>query len=76
MLLMSRIALSLLLLISGSMFGASVQTQQSMTLQKLHKFTARFLLYLPEGYQDKRESKWPLMLFLHGAGERGDNLNK
>ena len=76
MLLMSRTALSLLLLISGSMFGASVQTQQSMTLQKLHKFTARFLLYLPEGYQDKRESKWPLMLFLHGAGERGDNLNK
>ncbi len=76
MLLMSRIALSLLLLISGSMFGASVQTQQSITLQKKREVTARFLLYLPEGYQDKRESKWPLMLFLHGAGERGDNLNR
>ena len=76
MLLMSRIALSLLLLISGSMFAVTVQTQQSITLQKKREFTARFLLYLPEGYQDKRESKWPLVLFLHGAGERGDNLNK
>ncbi len=76
MLLMSRIALSLLLLISGSMFAVTVQTQQSITLQKKREVTARFLLYLPEGYQDKRESKWPLMLFLHGAGERGDNLNR
>ena len=76
MLLMSRIALSLLLLISGSMFAVTVQTQQSITLQKKREVTARFLLYLPEGYQDKREAKWPLVLFLHGAGERGDNLNK
>ena len=73
---MSRIALSLLLLISGSMLAASVQTQESITLQKTRKFTARFLLYLPEGYQDKKETKWPLMLFLHGAGERGDDLNR
>ena len=76
MLIMSRIALSLLFLITGSLFAASVQTQESITLQKKREFTARFLLYLPEGYQDKRESKWPLMLFLHGAGERGDNLNR
>jgi predicted peptidase len=58
------------------MFAVTVQTQQSITLQKKREVTARFLLYLPEGYQDKRESKWPLMLFLHGAGERGDNLNR
>lgn len=76
MLLMSRIALSLLLLISGSMFAVTVQTQQSITLKKKREFTARFLLYLPEGYQEKKESKWPLIIFLHGAGERGDNLNR
>ena len=73
---MSSIALSLLFLITGSLFAASVQTQKSITFQKKREITARFLLYLPEGYQDKRESKWPLVLFLHGAGERGDNLNK
>ena len=32
----------------------------------------KYLIYLPKDY-DKKES-WPLMLFLHGAGERGDNL--
>jgi len=31
-----------------------------------------YLLFLPDGY-DQRES-WPLLLFLHGAGERGDDL--
>ncbi len=32
-----------------------------------------YLLYLPVGYEDR--SQWPLILFLHGAGERGDNLS-
>ena len=32
----------------------------------------KYLLYLPKDY-DQKES-WPLLLFLHGAGERGDNL--
>ena len=30
-----------------------------------------YLIFLPEGYS--KEKKFPLMLFLHGAGERGDN---
>lgn len=33
----------------------------------------QYLLYLPPGF-DKRK-KFPLLLFLHGAGERGSNLN-
>ncbi len=35
--------------------------------------TLKYLVYLPADY-DKQE-KWPLILFLHGAGERGDDLN-
>ncbi|MEQ9408494.1 MAG: prolyl oligopeptidase family serine peptidase [Fuerstiella sp.] len=31
-----------------------------------------YLLYLPENYD--QQASWPLVLFLHGAGERGDNL--
>lgn len=31
-----------------------------------------YLVYLPEGYDQK--SSWPLVLFLHGAGERGADL--
>jgi len=34
-----------------------------------------YLLYLPEDY-DESEQRWPLLLFLHGAGKRGHNLEK
>jgi predicted peptidase len=34
----------------------------------------KYLLYLPKDY-DAKEA-WPLVLFLHGAGERGDDLKK
>lgn len=33
-----------------------------------------YLLHLPQGYEPGGAKKWPLMLFLHGAGERGTNL--
>lgn len=32
-----------------------------------------YLLYLPEGYGRSSE-KWPLVIFLHGSGERGHDL--
>jgi predicted peptidase len=36
----------------------------------------RYLLFLPGGYEEDRQAKWPLLLFLHGAGERGDDVWK
>ncbi len=32
-----------------------------------------YLLWLPSGY-DEDQRRWPLILFLHGRGERGDDL--
>jgi predicted peptidase len=37
--------------------------------------SGRYLLYLPPGYAEQKRKRWPLVLFLHGAGERGDNLD-
>lgn len=37
--------------------------------------TCKYLLFLPEEYNDSNK-QWPLILFLHGAGERGDDLEK
>jgi len=34
----------------------------------------RYLLYLPDGYKQDSRKRWPLLVFLHGAGERGDDL--
>ncbi len=33
----------------------------------------RYLVYLPRGYDDG-ERTWPFILFLHGAGERGEDI--
>jgi predicted peptidase len=35
----------------------------------------KYLLYLPENYKGSK-SRWPLVLFLHGAGECGSNLDR
>ena len=37
----------------------------------LHNFP--YILYLPDGY-DEDEREWPLVVYLHGAGERGRDL--
>jgi predicted peptidase len=34
-----------------------------------------YLLHLPEAYDSDSERRWPLVLFLHGAGERGSDLD-
>lgn len=38
--------------------------------------TAQYWLYLPPEYEQSLEQRWPLVLFLHGAGERGDDLER
>jgi predicted peptidase len=34
----------------------------------------RYLLFIPEQY-GQEDMSWPLIVFLHGSGERGNNLN-
>lgn len=53
----------------------SIPSTAQQTEQKFVKET-KYLLYLPEGYYADTTKKWPLMLFLHGAGEVGDDLEK
>lgn len=37
--------------------------------------TMDYLLYLPEDYGSDAAKQWPLVVFLHGAGERGTDVN-
>ena len=32
----------------------------------------QYFVYLPQGYDHKAAEKWPVLLFLHGNGERGN----
>ncbi len=36
--------------------------------------SADYTLFLPRDYETKPGERWPLLLFLHGAGERGTNV--
>lgn len=46
--------------------------QKACDLDRTVRVKMKYLLYLPKDY-DAKES-FPLLLFLHGAGERGDDL--
>jgi predicted peptidase len=51
---------------------------QTMTFKKRisHQEELQYLLHLPDGYDKSAKGrKWPLILFLHGAGERGSDLS-
>jgi predicted esterase len=40
---------------------------------ELKQYGWGYLVYLPEGYEAQPERTWPLIFFLCGSGERGDN---
>ncbi|GAB5536609.1 MAG: prolyl oligopeptidase family serine peptidase [Rubricoccaceae bacterium] len=75
--------LRLVLLLALAIPAVHAQTPEPLN-QTEHTFAGvtagdsvrlRYLLALPEGYEASEEA-WPLVLFLHGAGERGDDLRR
>jgi dienelactone hydrolase len=56
-------------------FSLTVTGHTQQTVQKLITET-QYLLYLPEAYHSDTAKKWPLLLFLHGSGESGYDINK
>jgi predicted peptidase len=58
----------------GDKGGSMSKPEQQKKVFKT-EVSLKYLVYLPQGYNKKGES-WPLIVFLHGAGERGDDLEK
>lgn len=60
-------------------FSADADLNQSSQVFET-KLTAsvrlQYLLHLPGGHAADATKRWPLILFLHGAGERGTDLKK
>ncbi len=63
----------LLVLSSSAWAQSGAQAEQQFQKQITRTVQGRYLLYLPPEYEDS-DQDWPLLLFLHGAGERGDDL--
>jgi predicted peptidase len=49
------------------------QPQEAVCISVGDNTTIDCLVYLPEGYRDS-DIQWPLLLFLHGVGECGEDL--
>lgn len=54
--------------------SAAEQKPQSFEGEVSLKVGYSYLLTLPDGYEADTSKKWPLLVFLHGAGERGSDL--
>jgi predicted peptidase len=54
--------------------GVGEQLERTMWREVTRTFAGRYLLYLPSGYDASRP--WPLLLFLHGSGERGSDISR
>lgn len=52
------------------------QMRNPKPLSETETQTISYLLYLPKDYDAKNSEKYPLLLFLHGSGERGIDINK
>jgi len=51
------------------------QTSQRFEMHVEKAGALDYLLSLPESYEVAPDQTWPLIVFLHGAGERGDSLD-
>lgn len=72
-------ALIFTLALIGFGFGLKAQQAQkkgSFTGTVTRQVSLDYLLYLPRDYNFKEAEQWPLLLFLHGSGERGNDLSK
>src|SRR5689334_16740566 len=50
--------------------------QEAQTFEKELAVKLDYLLYLPADYQKDQDKQWPLIIFLHGSGERGSDVQK
>jgi predicted peptidase len=52
------------------------QTPEHFEAQIIQTARLDYLLYLPPGYDSDPAQRFPLILFLHGSGERGSDLER
>ena len=70
------LAITISLWVSASLPIQAQPVQKAMQFDKkiTQNVKMKYLLYLPADYIDDGSRSFPLMLFLHGSGERGDDL--
>lgn len=71
---MKSIILTLATLGFATLWVSAKQEEKKFTSTNSEKTELHYLLHTPKDYDLQPKKHWPLILFLHGAGERGNNL--
>ena len=68
----------ILIIIAVGLFGfRTVSGQQTEEMfEGQVSFIYKYLLYVPDDYANDKEKEYPFILFLHGGGEKGDDLSR
>ncbi|HEX5218516.1 MAG TPA: prolyl oligopeptidase family serine peptidase [Verrucomicrobiae bacterium] len=66
---------SLLFMKANAQIGSPI-TSATLDWKVNRSGELKYLLYLPPDYKESDGKRWPLMLFLHGAGERGSDVQR
>ena len=60
--------------VMGTATAAGKQSVHAVSRPVTKTIGYKYLLSLPTDYTQRGERRWPLLLFLHGSGERGDDV--
>jgi hypothetical protein len=65
-------------LLVGVGFGQTTTGQHSAEFRGTvtRPVQMKYLLFLPDDYQDNGSKKWPLIMYLHGGSRRGDDIER
>lgn len=78
---MARLLLLALGCLSAAVLPSPAHAAENQTEHRFERTISRtvaykYLVYHPQGYAADTTKRWPVILFLHGAGERGDDVWK
>jgi len=65
---------SLLFIIIMLSVGFAQQRKMELEVTNENEIDLKYLFFLPQDYYSDKNTRWPLILFLHGMGERGTDL--
>ena len=65
---------SLLFIVIMLSLGFAQQRKMALEVTNENEIDLKYLFFLPKDYYSDKNTRWPLILFLHGMGERGDDL--
>jgi len=67
------LVLSIILTFMVQRVEAQIQSKEKASI--VRKTTLNYLLWLPSEYKNEKNKTFPIFIFLHGSGERGDSLD-